>query len=206
MLLSLFQNPTVALSFIIALLIGLTIHEASHAITANRLGDDTAKLMGRTSLNPLVHLDSLGTLFLFMVGFGWGKPVLVNPNKFKYPIRDEIIVSLAGPISNIVIALIFSLVLRFFNEYLSVPLNLLLSIIIVINLRLAIFNLLPLPPLDGSKILQIFIPYNRYSQIQPYGTMLIFLIFIFGGTIFYSIITFPADFLFKLFVGAPSLF
>ncbi|PIP51253.1 site-2 protease family protein [Candidatus Berkelbacteria bacterium CG_4_10_14_0_8_um_filter_35_9_33_8] len=206
MLLSLFQNPTVALSFIIALLIGLTIHEASHAITANRLGDDTAKLMGRTSLNPLVHLDLLGTLFLFMVGFGWGKPVLVNPNKFKYPIRDEIIVSLAGPISNIVIALIFSLVLRFFNEYLSVPLNLLLSIIIVINLRLAIFNLLPLPPLDGSKILQIFIPYNRYSQIQPYGTMLIFLIFIFGGTIFYSIITFPADFLFKLFVGAPSLF
>jgi len=83
MLLSLFQNPTVALSFIIALLIGLTIHEASHAITANRLGDDTAKLMGRTSLNPLVHLDLLGTLFLFMVGFGWGKPVLVNPNKFK---------------------------------------------------------------------------------------------------------------------------
>ena len=110
MLLSLFQNPIIALSFIIALLIGLTIHEASHAISANKLGDDTAKLMGRASFNPLVHLDLFGTLFLFIVGFGWGKPVPVNPNKFKNPVRDEIIVSLTGPFSNILIALIFGLI------------------------------------------------------------------------------------------------
>lgn len=206
MLLSLFQNPIIAISFIIALLIGLTIHEASHAISAYRLGDDTAKLLGRTSLNPLVHLDAVGTIFLLLVGFGWGKPVPVNPNKLKKPIRDEIIVALSGPISNIVLALFFGIILRFFNQYFSNPLILLITIIIAINLRLAIFNLLPFPPLDGSKILQIFIPLNQYLKLQQYSMIILVFIFIFGGSFFYTLITIPADYLYKLFVGTAPLF
>ncbi len=206
MLLSLFQNPIVAISFIIALLIGLTVHEASHAISANRLGDDTSRLLGRTSLNPLVHLDPIGTIFLFLVGFGWGKPVPVNPNRFKNPILDEVIVSLSGPTSNIVLALFFGLILRIFSQYFSISLNLLITIIVAINLRLAIFNLLPFPPLDGSKLLQIFMPFNQYIKIQQYGALILFAIIIFGGSFIYSIVTIPADYLFKLFVGITPLF
>lgn len=206
MLLSLFQNPIIAISFIIALLIGLTIHEASHALSANRLGDDTAKLLGRTSLNPLVHLDTVGTIFLLLVGFGWGKPVPVNPNKFNKPIRDEIIVALSGPISNIILALLFGTILRFFSQDFSTPLNLLITFIVTINLRLAIFNLLPFPPLDGSKILQIFIPFNQYLKLQQYSMIILVFIFLFGGSFFYTIITIPADYLYKLFVGVAPLF
>lgn len=206
MLLSLFQNPIIAISFIIALLIGLTVHEASHAISANKLGDDTARLLGRTSLNPLVHLDTIGTIFLFLAGFGWGKPVPVNPSKFKNPIRDEVVVALSGPTSNIVLALFFGIILRFFSQYFSNPLNLLITIIVTINLRLAIFNLLPLPPLDGSKLLQIFIPFNQYLKLQQYGMIILVVMFFFGGSFFYSIITIPADYLYKLFVGVIPFF
>ena len=184
----------------------MTVHEASHAISANRLGDDTSRLLGRTSLNPLVHLDPIGTIFLFLVGFGWGKPVPVNPNRFKNPILDEVIVSLSGPTSNIVLALFFGLILRIFSQYFSISLNLLITIIVAINLRLAIFNLLPFPPLDGSKLLQIFMPFNQYIKIQQYGALILFAIIIFGGSFIYSIVTIPADYLFKLFVGITPLF
>ncbi|MCD6109478.1 site-2 protease family protein [bacterium] len=143
---------------IIALVIVISIHEASHAFVAYKLGDPTAKNRGRLTLNPKAHLDVLGTLMLFIAGFGWGKPVPVNPYNFKNPIKDSALVSLAGPASNLLTALICSIPLK----YVSLPVSIatLLWTITDLSILLAIFNLLPFPPLDGSKIFAVFVPHK----------------------------------------------
>ena len=150
------------------LIIGLTIHEAAHAITAKWLGDDVAWRQGRVTLNPLKHLSLFGTLALFVLGFGWGKPVEVNLYHFKSPKRDYLISSLAGPASNIVLSLLALGVL-----HLSLPhwLQSLMLSLFMINAILAMVNLIPIPPLDGSKIWPCLIPgmrpvvKNRMSQV-----------------------------------------
>ncbi|TSC92287.1 MAG: protease, S2P-M50-like family 1 [Candidatus Berkelbacteria bacterium Licking1014_85] len=144
LLLQLFSNPLNAISFIIALLIAFTLHESAHAYISSKLGDDTAKSMGRISLNPLNHLDLFGTIFLLTVGFGWGKPVPVNPHKFKNPLRDEFIVAISGPLTNILIAFITGLAIKILAPILSPALLMLLILITLINLRLGIFNLIPI--------------------------------------------------------------
>ncbi|MFA7300771.1 MAG: site-2 protease family protein [Candidatus Shapirobacteria bacterium] len=131
----------------IGLLIAVTIHEFSHAFAADRLGDPTPAAAGRLTLNPLAHLDPLGTLMIFIVHFGWGKPVPIDPYNFRNPRRDEIIVSLAGPASNLILGSIIGgiySVTGYTNE--------ILYTLAIINFSLAIFNLIPVPPLDGSKI------------------------------------------------------
>lgn len=167
-------------SFIIALLIALSVHEWAHALVAHRLGDPTAKEQGRLTLNPLAHLDLMGTILFFLVGFGWGKPVPIDPRYFKHWKRDTALVSIAGPASNLIVAfLAFSGLLLMAPNALSVdPWELLmgggrgtfatvftdiLRISIALNLGLMAFNLLPIAPLDGSKILQVCIPY-RYDH------------------------------------------
>jgi Zn-dependent protease len=148
------MNWKIALMFLPGLIIGLTIHEASHALSAKLLGDRTAYKMGRVSLNPFKHLSLLGTAALFLLGFGWGKPVLVNLYNFKKPKLYYLLTSLAGPVSNLLLAAAALGII-----YLHPPKILEFIIgIFVVNVILAVVNLVPVPPLDGSKIWPCLIP------------------------------------------------
>ncbi|MDZ7587410.1 MAG: site-2 protease family protein [Patescibacteria group bacterium] len=169
----------------IALLIAITIHEFSHALIADKLGDPTASLEGRITLNPFKHLDPIGTLMLLFFRFGWGKPVPFDPFNLRHPKRDSALISLAGPASNLILAAICSIILQliptaFITSALLIP-------IIIMNINLAIFNLLPVPPLDGAKILYGFLPlswadeYNDF--MKSYGTILLILLILpIGGS------------------------
>lgn len=167
------------------ILFALAFHEYSHGYVAYKLGDPTAKQAGRLTLNPISHLDPVGTIMLFIVHFGWAKPVPVNPVNLEDPKRDMLWVSLAGPVSNLVLAFVFGLAIRM----LGVPnmgmaqsgnpmelIRLMMMYGVIINVALAIFNLIPVPPLDGSKIFHAFIPdryEEQYLQFQQYGPMLL---------------------------------
>ncbi len=158
----LFQSPELFMIIILAIIYAITIHEFSHALAAEILGDATAKFNGRLTLNPLAHLEFLGTLMLLMAGFGWGKPVPVNIYNLKWRKYGEAIVSLAGPLANFLSVILFIILFRLLAPNLP-PNNLLfifLSNLIIINLILGVFNLIPIPPLDGSKILFAFLPSN----------------------------------------------
>lgn len=204
LLFNLFNNPIEIFVVILALLTALTIHEFSHAWLANYLGDSTAKRMGRVSLNPIVHLDFLGTIFLLLAGFGWGKPVIVNPNNFKNPKLDNLTVSLAGPISNLLLASILGLVYRFLPGTDTLVLSI-LKIFIEINLILMIFNLLPIPPLDGSKIISIFTNETTYMAFQQIGIILLFILIIFSSSIpvIPLLFTKTLGFFFSFITGKP---
>jgi len=183
---ALYMVPFLSPTFIIAILIAVAVHEWAHGYAAFKLGDPTAKYDGRLTLNPLAHLDPVGTVLFVLVGFGWGKPVPVDPRYFKHAIRDSAIVAFAGPLSNIILAFgAFALALLFGMkaEVLAVtgaliaPNNQpviisfiaeLLGDIIHINLVLMAFNLLPIAPLDGSKIIRIFLPYEYEYQYQQF--------------------------------------
>ena len=156
------------LYFILALVIVVTIHEFSHAFVASKLGDPTAKIAGRLTLNPLAHLDVLGTLMLFLVHIGWGKPVPVNPHYFKHPKRDEALTAFAGPLSSLVLAFVLTLPLKYFALVMPEFLFQLLSTVLDVSLVLFIFNMLPFPPLDGSKIVGIFVPRRFHAPYQRY--------------------------------------
>lgn len=182
----LFQNPLQFLYVLPAILIGLTVHEWAHAYAAYRLGDPTARNLGRMTLNPLAHIDPIGFVMLLLVGFGWAKPVPVTPRNFKHYKRDDIIVSLAGIFTNLVVAFLFSFVyvagilkwgLADNEAFMSI-----IGSVITINLALAIFNLIPIYPLDGShvaesllmhKIPRVFMFLRQYGQFILLG--LIFL-------------------------------
>lgn len=144
----------------------MTIHEFSHSLVADRLGDPTPRANGRLTLNPLAHLDPLGTLMLIFAGIGWGKPVPIDPYNLRHPKRDELLISLSGPLSNLILAAILSLF--------HLPI---LQILIVINVSLAVFNLLPIPPLDGSKIFLNLLPDDQSQEWQQafsqYGYLLL---------------------------------
>lgn len=164
---------TTILSVVLALMVTLSIHEAAHAFVANYFGDPTARLAGRLSLNPFVHLDPLGTLLLFVAGFGWGKPVPVNPIHFNHPRRDEMFVAVAGPVANLLLALLLGILLRFALDQLSPALFSLLTILIFYNISLAIFNLIPVPPLDGSKILFFVTPDRVREVLEQYSFIIL---------------------------------
>lgn len=148
----------IILHLILGLLVATTIHEFSHAYLADRLGDPTPRIQGRLTLNPLAHLDPVGTLMMIFFHFGWGKPVQVNPRYFRVPLRDAAIVSLAGPLSNFIVAFALALFLK--ESYFLLPVwsQSLFETILDVNLVLGIFNLLPFPPFDGSKVLGLFMP------------------------------------------------
>jgi Zn-dependent protease len=173
------------------ILLALTFHEFAHAYVANRFGDDTAKRSGRLTLNPLAHLDPLGTIMIFLVHFGWAKPVPVNPYNLKNPKQGMLWISAAGPLSNILLALISGLLLRFFSTMnISPQPGSMMEILIImvvwslrINLALAIFNILPIAPLDGSKILYGLLP-PRFEKhihlLERYGPVILIGLIIFG--------------------------
>ena len=175
------------LTFVI-LLISLSFHEFCHAFAAILMGDPTAKRMGRLSLNPVDHIDLIGTILLPLTSlisgspilFGWAKPVPINPLNFREPRRDSAIVSFAGPASNFLLAIIFGMILKYVNLPESIWRTLIISAVYT-NLALGVFNLLPVPPLDGSKILEYFLPYEmawKLEQIQSYGLLLLLFILI----------------------------
>lgn len=167
---------------LIGLVVAISVHEAAHAFVAYRLGDPTAKAQGRLTLNPLKHIDLVGTLMLFFAGFGWGKPVPVNPYHFKNPVKDSALVSLAGPASNFATALLLSIPLKYFGASLPFWLAGALWTTLEISIILGVFNLLPFPPLDGSKIFAVFIP-KKYQQAYfdfLQKSQWIFIVFIFA--------------------------
>lgn len=194
MIFELFANPVSFFLWFFALLVAVSVHEFAHALMADRLGDPTPRINGRLTLNPLAHLDPIGTLLLLLTRFGWGKPVPIDPYNLENPRRDAALISLAGPASNLIFATILSLILKFL--LVSQFLSLLISPIIFLNVALAIFNLLPVPPLDGSKILFGFLPEEMAVQweeiLSQYGLILIlFLLFPFFGQSLLAYLIFP---------------
>ncbi len=168
------------LYLIASLVIVITIHEFSHAWTAFKLGDPTAKFEGRVSLNPLRHLDPIGTLMMFLVHIGWGKPVPVNPKYFKNRTRDEALTALAGPLSNLILAVVIAIPLKYYGDRMFDQVFVFLNILMDISIILFAFNMLPFPPLDGSKFLGWFIPRKykpKYDLYLQNGTVY-FLIFL----------------------------
>ncbi len=155
--------------------LAITVHECAHGYVAYLLGDRTAKMYGRLSLNPIHHMDLMGAICMLLFGFGWAKPVPVNPQYFKNPKGGMSLVGLAGPVSNFLMALIFSvlygLMFRFFPNSTSFIMEFFTSLFavgIMLNIGLGIFNLIPIPPLDGSKILAFFLPNRWYYKLMEY--------------------------------------
>ncbi len=181
-------DPMFLIPFIPVLLIALTLHEFGHAWTALRFGDPTAQLAGRVTLDPLKHLDPLGTLFMFIAHFGWAKPVPVNPANFTHP-RADLWVSLAGIIANLLQAIVYALVwhglVNWFPQWMGQGIATFLWLGVIVNLSLALFNLLPIFPLDGSHVLKNLLPLNqayRFSAFsERYGMMLLFGLLIIGN-------------------------
>ena len=173
----LFQDPVAFLLLTIPLLYSVILHEVSHGWVAYLFGDDTAKRTGRLSLNPLVHLDPMGTLALFLVGFGWAKPVPVVYSNLRNFRVGLICVSLAGCVTNITVATISILLLQFKAITANPVLTMVLAVMTKINIILGAFNLIPIPPLDGSRILYGLLPSKGQSvlaKIEPYGLLIIF--------------------------------
>lgn len=172
------------------LLFALTIHEYSHGLVAYRLGDPTARNLGRLTLNPLKHLDPLGVLAFIIMKIGWAKPVPVNPRYFKNPLKDMIWVALAGPAANVMTAIASSLLAQFLvifaafiPQVILFPLFQMVGASIWINIILAVFNLLPIPPLDGSKVVMGILPARQaasFAKLEPFGFIILLALFYTG--------------------------
>lgn len=182
MLDTLLTNPLFFLAWIVSLLLAISLHEAAHAFTADFLGDPTPRSQGRLTLNPLKHLDPLGTVMLLLFRFGWGKPVVFDPHNLRHPRQDAAKISLAGPLTNLALALIAALIARLLPAYFA-PI---LYPFVLLNIVLAVFNLVPVHPLDGAKILIGLLPpdlaYEWEAIMNRYGIIiLLLLIFPFSG-------------------------
>lgn len=188
---TLFQSPVAFLTSLLAIIAAISIHEFSHAWAADRLGDPTPRLQGRLTLNPKAHLDPIGTLMLILFRFGWGRPVQFDPFNLKNPRRDAMLIGLAGPASNLISAAAAALLIGLIGQIWLISL---IVPFIVISVILAIFNLVPVHPLDGGKIIAGLLPKETAEEFEAvmrmWGTMiLIFLIFPWGGTapVFYLV-------------------
>jgi Zn-dependent protease len=194
-----------------AILFGLTIHEFSHGYVAWRLGDPTAKMAGRLTLNPLKHLDPIGTIALFIFRFGWAKPVPIDPRNFRHPTRDMAISSLAGPAANLLTAAVTGLILRMLILFhVGGFIAILTSYFVLFNLILCFFNLIPIPPLDGSRLLYHLLPPNLaagYARLERYGFLILIGVILVGeltGISLLSLYITPLLRIFSLlFVGRP---
>lgn len=185
----------------LGLILAITIHEFAHALVADRLGDPTPRAAGRLTLNPLAHLDPLGTIMIFVASFGWGRPIPIDPYNFSSPRRDELLVALAGPSSNLILGSLLGLIhlITGFGHPLF-------QFIALTNFSLGIFNLLPIPPLDGSKIFLNLISVESaikwHEAFDRYGYFLIALLLFLpfaGGNLVSFLVTPPVTFLYHLF-------
>ena len=172
-----------------AFLVAVTVHEVAHGLVADRLGDPTARLQGRLTLNPLPHIDPLGAIAFLLAGFGWAKPVPVNSYNLMHPRRDMAWIAAAGPVSNFIVgfaALMALLTVGRIVEapFVAVPLTAIIRKIVTFNVILAVFNLIPLPPLDGGHFLPYFLPRRSWSlihQLEQYGALLLLLLVMSGA-------------------------
>ena len=203
--------------YLVVFVIAITVHEFSHAVAAYKLGDDTAKRMGRITLNPLKSFDLVGTLMILFVGIGWAKPVMINPYNFQNMKRDMALSAAAGPASNFIMSILAALILNFGSSLLGASfmgslLSLFLIYLVFLNIMFGLFNLLPIPPLDGSKIIGGFMPddmYFKWTQLEKRG--FVFILIFFGVNYLCSsylkvslisvIIGKPLDFFMNLLVG-----
>lgn len=201
---------------LLAIVIGISLHEFSHALVAYRLGDMSPVRDGRLTINPLAHFDVLGTVMILFIGFGYGKPVMVNPYAFRIDRRTGMaLVAIAGPITNILIAVVFGIGFRIlepmFAETLSDSLQIVLQIFLIIislNVGLALFNMIPFPPLDGSKVLLALLPGNMaysvekfYIQTQQFGMLILMVLIWFGGPVISTVLQAPQTALVQLITG-----
>lgn len=161
------------------LIIAMVVHEYAHAQVAVWLGDFTPRLTGRLTLNPRAHIDPIGMIMLFLVHFGWAKPVMINPNNFKQPKRDDILVSLAGPMANLVTAFLTLFILLLYDRLggnITTGIYTVFQLIIEYNIGFAIFNLLPLPPLDGAHVLMNILPRDlayKLAGLERYSLLIL---------------------------------
>jgi Zn-dependent protease len=199
-------------------LMAITCHEVSHGFVADKFGDNTARFMGRLTLNPIKHLDIFGTLMIFIIGIGWAKPVPVNFNNLRHPKRDMIWVAAAGPVTNFLLAVFSAAVMRLII-YSSAglpdtspvasfvdPITLMLAFSVYINLLLGIFNLIPVPPLDGGRVAVGLLPYNLsrgLARIEPFG-MIIIIALVFLTNMFSYVISPALSFAVHLLAGPHS--
>ena len=198
------EDPLGFVAFIVAIILGITVHEFMHAYAAHRLGDDTGRMLGRMSLNPMAHLDPFGTLLLVLAGFGYGKPVPFNESRLRSSMSVTL-VALAGPLANVALAAVCAIPLRFgAAEALGDDYARVLSAIVLWNCVLAIFNLVPIPPLDGSNVVYgLLPPRQQYSwrTYQQYGPFLLLFILLFASQILSTVVFGPALALARLLVG-----
>jgi len=189
-----FSDPTgFLIRFVLqlpALLLAVTIHELAHGLVADRLGDPTARLSGRLTLNPLPHIDPLGALALILVGFGWAKPVPVNAYNLRHPVRDMAAVAAAGPLANFVVAFMGLLLYRLLVPMTALPFVVepvrnVMAMVFILNVGLGVFNLIPLPPLDGGHFLPYFFPrasWGAIHKLEQYGPIILILAVMSGAT------------------------
>lgn len=189
MIATLFQNPILFFFSLISLTVAVTVHEFAHAYAADKLGDPTPRLQGRVTLNPLAHLDPVGTLLILISGFGWGKPVIFDPYNLRNPRKDAAIISFAGPLSNFLLALILSIIYKlfiffhFFNfDTIGYSIiSVFFFSLILLNITLGVFNLIPIHPLDGFKIVGGMLSSQKaqeWHQLERYGLLFLIALFI----------------------------
>ena len=198
------QDPVGFVAFIIAIILGITVHEFMHAYTAHRLGDDTARLLGRLSLNPMAHLDPFGTLLLVLAGFGYGKPVPFNESRLRSAMGVTF-VAIAGPLANLALAALCAIPLRFGTaSALGGIYEEILIAVVTWNCVLAIFNLVPIPPLDGANVVYGLLPPRQqyaWRTYQQYGPFLLLLILLAAPQILSSLVFGPALAIARFLVG-----
>lgn len=182
------NSLTSMVATLLAVLMAITFHETAHGYIAYRLGDPTAKNQGRLTLNPIAHLDPIGALMMFVFGFGWAKPVPVNPFYFEGDrTKGMILVSVAGPLTNLIISFAAYFIYVAGSGFAGIPfLSIFLSTTVTLNIYLAVFNLIPIPPLDGSKILAGLLPkataYKFLNTVEQYGFLILMLLIFFNIT------------------------
>jgi Zn-dependent protease len=178
------SNPLYFVLVLICLILSLSIHEFFHAYVAFKLGDITPKLQGRVTLNPLAHIDIYGLILLIVAGFGWGKPVEYDVYNLKNPKRDVLLISFSGPLSNLILAIVFMVLVKFLGA------NPFFYQMITLNLVLGVFNLLPIYPLDGFNVVTGLLPYNlayRWKELDKYGVYIL-IIFLLTNAYSYTVL------------------
>jgi Zn-dependent protease len=202
------------LSFMVAIVVAITVHEFAHAKAAQRAGDPTPEQHGRVTLNPLAHFDPIGTVALLIAGFGWGRPVPTNPFLMRRPRIDNILVSLWGPLSNVIVAAVFAIpfrvqsilppaMARSYAQAVITPYGIVFHYLVLMNLVLCVFNLIPVHPLDGSHIVSGLLPVEqarKYDTLgHQYGFVLLLLLLVSGGV--GLVLGFPVEFAYRMLTG-----